>query len=66
MIERTVPIARLGTPADLAGACLLLASTLATYITGAIVPVDGGWALSGASEAWGDLARGLGSAGADG
>ena len=66
MIERTVPIARLGTPGDLAGACLLLASPLAAYITGAILPVDGGWSLSGASEAWGDLVRGRGAAGETG
>ena len=63
VIERTVPIARLGTPGDVAGACLLLASPLAAYITGAILPVDGGWSLSGASEAWGGLVRGLGAAG---
>jgi NAD(P)-dependent dehydrogenase (short-subunit alcohol dehydrogenase family) len=66
MIERTVPIARLGTPADLASACLLLASPLAGFITGAILPVDGGWALSGASQAWGDVVQGRSAAGAAG
>jgi len=66
MVERTVPIARLGTPGDLASACLLLASPLAGYITGAILPVDGGWALSGASQAWGDVVRSLGGASAAG
>ena len=64
MVERTVPIARLGTPSDLASACMLLASPLAGYITGAILPLDGAWALSGASQAWGDLVRSLGGAGA--
>lgn len=52
MIRRTVPIARLGRPGDLASACLLLASPLAGYITGAVLPVDGGWALGGASWPW--------------
>ena len=57
MVKETVPIARLGTPRDLAGACLLLASPLADYITGVVLPVDGGWALGGASRAWGRLVR---------
>jgi NAD(P)-dependent dehydrogenase (short-subunit alcohol dehydrogenase family) len=59
MIERTVPLARLGTPGDLSSACLLLASPLAGYITGAILLVDGGWSLSGASQAWGDMVQGV-------
>jgi NAD(P)-dependent dehydrogenase (short-subunit alcohol dehydrogenase family) len=66
MIRRTVPIARLGTVQDLASACLLLASPLAGYITGVVLPVDGGWALGGASQAWGELVqagRGAGTGG---
>lgn len=66
LVRRTVPIARLGTPGDLASACLLLASPLAGYITGVVLPVDGGWALSGASQAMGELAQGRGGAGAAG
>lgn len=63
MIRQTVPLGRLGTPRDLANACLMLASPLAGYITGAVLPVDGGWALGGASQAMGHLAHGHRSAG---
>ena len=38
-----VPLGRLGCPADLAGAVLLLASDAGAYINGADIPVDGGW-----------------------
>jgi NAD(P)-dependent dehydrogenase (short-subunit alcohol dehydrogenase family) len=46
---RSVPMGRLGEVDDIANACLLLASPLASFITGAIVPVDGGWLQSGAA-----------------
>jgi NAD(P)-dependent dehydrogenase (short-subunit alcohol dehydrogenase family) len=62
-IAQTEGIARLDTPGDLASACLLLASPLAGYITGVVLPVDGGWALGGASQAMGELAQGRGGAG---
>lgn len=38
---KTIPIGRIGTPEDIANAYLFLASDLASYITGAILPVDG-------------------------
>jgi 3-oxoacyl-[acyl-carrier protein] reductase len=38
----TVPLGRIGTGADVAGACLFLASDYASYITGACVDVNGG------------------------
>ena len=38
----TVPLGRCGTPEDLVGPMLLLVSDFASYMTGAIVPVDGG------------------------
>ena len=44
----TVPMHRMGTPQDIADACLFLASDAARYITGAVLPVDGGWAVAGA------------------
>jgi NAD(P)-dependent dehydrogenase (short-subunit alcohol dehydrogenase family) len=39
-----VPLGRFGTPADIGKACLFLASDFADFITGAVIPVDGGWA----------------------
>jgi NAD(P)-dependent dehydrogenase (short-subunit alcohol dehydrogenase family) len=41
-VAATVPLGRMGTPADLAGICLFLASPLASYISGASLQVDGG------------------------
>ncbi len=38
-----IPMQRWGTPKDVAGAALFLASPAASYITGHILPVDGGW-----------------------
>jgi NAD(P)-dependent dehydrogenase (short-subunit alcohol dehydrogenase family) len=41
-IARDVPLARLGVPADVAGAVLFLASDLSGYCTGITVDVNGG------------------------
>lgn len=38
---KTIPLGRIGEPRDIANAFLFLASDLANYITGAILPVDG-------------------------
>lgn len=45
----TVPLKRFGTTTDIAQCCLWLASPMANYVTGAVIPVDGGWGLGGAS-----------------
>lgn len=37
-----IPLARVGQPHELAGVTLLLASDAGSYITGALIPVDGG------------------------
>jgi len=43
-LER-IPLKRLGTPADMAGAALFLASSLSSYIVGQTIVVDGGLIL---------------------
>lgn len=40
--QEHAPLTRLGTPADVAQAALFFASPAATWITGAVLPVDGG------------------------
>ncbi len=44
MVEK-LPLRRLGSPDDMAGAVLFLASDLAGYVTGQTVYVDGGWGI---------------------
>jgi 3-oxoacyl-[acyl-carrier protein] reductase len=41
-MERSIPLGRLGTPSDVANACLYLASDEASYVTGTTIVVDGG------------------------
>jgi 3-oxoacyl-[acyl-carrier protein] reductase len=41
-----IPLKRLGTPQDMAGAALFLASPLAAYVVGQTLPVDGGLILA--------------------
>jgi 3-oxoacyl-[acyl-carrier protein] reductase len=42
---KLIPLERIGEPEDVANAVLFLASPLASYITGQVLPVDGGMAM---------------------
>ena len=44
IVERT-PMARWGTPEDLVGPALFLASDAARFVTGVVLPVDGGYSV---------------------
>ncbi|MHB8242923.1 MAG: glucose 1-dehydrogenase [Solirubrobacteraceae bacterium] len=41
-IEQAVPLGRIGRPDDVAGLALFLASRAGAYVTGAVIPLDGG------------------------
>lgn len=42
VIKSGIPLNRIGTPEDVAGACLFLSSRAGSYVTGATIAVDGG------------------------
>ncbi|MDG4798863.1 SDR family oxidoreductase [Micromonospora sp. WMMD1082] len=46
-IEAQVPLGRIGRPEDMAGTAIYLASRAGAYLTGAVIPVDGGLTTHG-------------------
>src|SRR5690606_22087742 len=45
-IVAACPMKRIGEPEDMAGVAIYLASRAGAYVTGAVIPVDGGLVLS--------------------
>lgn len=54
-VAESVPMRHFGSVDDIANCCLWLGSPLARYVTGAVIPVDGGWSLGGTSITSGAL-----------
>jgi 2-deoxy-D-gluconate 3-dehydrogenase len=42
-VVRRLPIGRIGTPSEIAGAIVFLCSDQASLVTGHVLAVDGGW-----------------------
>jgi NAD(P)-dependent dehydrogenase (short-subunit alcohol dehydrogenase family) len=42
MVEQSVPRRRIGSPEDIAGTVIFLASRAGAFTTGSVIPVDGG------------------------
>lgn len=45
-IAKSIPRGRIGLPSDLAGTAIFLSSAASAYITGAVIPVDGGYSTT--------------------
>jgi len=54
-VTNSVPLGRQGSVDDIANAAGMLSSEQSSYISGAILPVDGGWSQSGATSVMANL-----------
>ena len=50
-IVRSVPLQRFGSADEIGRAAMFLSSDAAQYVSGVVLPVDGGWSVAGASAA---------------
>jgi NAD(P)-dependent dehydrogenase (short-subunit alcohol dehydrogenase family) len=48
-VVRGIPLGRMGSKRDVADMVLFLASPQAAFVSGAVIPVDGGWSANGAA-----------------
>jgi NAD(P)-dependent dehydrogenase (short-subunit alcohol dehydrogenase family) len=55
-IKERIPFGRLGLPEDIASAVLYLCGRGGAYVTGAILPIDGGVGVQTGPDLWGDEA----------
>lgn len=49
--KQSVPLNRFGTAEEIGRAAMFLSSDAAAYVSGVVLPVDGGWSVAGASAA---------------
>ena len=56
-VKDSVPLQRLGSTEDIANTAMFLSSSQASYISGVVLPVDGGWSLNGAGVMMDTLAK---------
>ena len=49
--KKSVPLGRFGSSEEIGNAAMFLSSSAAEYVSGVVLPVDGGWSVAGASAA---------------